>query len=148
MLPSSPRDKVNTPKTPKIRGFQIFKAEFAVYLPFIAQKIVVVPCGSCGAAAFFLPKNQRRTSQERNTRRSCYAVLFALYAVLSAFSRNSVIIPLYLSSIKTRQSGAQAILWLFFNHADNKTVKRLFFAVYHRHGHGLIIFIPQQVNDI
>ena len=85
MLPSSPRDKVNTQKTPKIRGFQTFQAEFAVYLPFIAQKIVVVPCGSCGAATFFLPKNQRRTSQERNARRSCYAVCFALYAVLSGF---------------------------------------------------------------
>ena len=66
-----------TPKTPKIRGFQTFQAEFAIYLPFIGQKIVVAPCGSCGAATFFLPKNQRRVSQERNTHRR-YNMLFVL----------------------------------------------------------------------
>ena len=77
MLLSSARDKVKTSKTPEIRGFQIFQVEFGVHLVFIAQKIVVVPCGSCGAAAFFLPKNQRRVSQERNTHRR-YNMLFVL----------------------------------------------------------------------
>lgn len=72
------RDKVKTSQTPEIRGFQTFQADFGVYLVFIAQKNVVVPCGSCGAATFFLPKKSAAHISGK-----IHTVLNALQAVQS-----------------------------------------------------------------
>ena len=75
---SSPRDKVKTSNTPEIRGFQTFKAEFAVYLLFIGEKIVVAPCGSCGAATFFIHYRDEKISGA-HLRKEIHAALAMLF---------------------------------------------------------------------